>query len=244
MSTSSALTVGFKQAAVSHCLSRCTIFAGLPAPELESIANIVVVRTLAKGDYLFREGDECRGFFVVQQGSISLLRLLPDGKEQVIHVFRENQSFGEGALAMERGYPVDARADEPSQVLQVEKASFLGMVRQKPELALRMMASLAQHNRLLLSQLEDLTSKDVECRLAAWLLKRCQGCQNGEAVVVELTVTKRVLAAELGTAAETLSRAFAALRQLQLLTPQGRTLVLPDPAKLSAFVRSRTSCRG
>ena len=56
---------------------------------------------------------------------------------------------------------------------------------------------------VLVSQLEDLTLKDVETRLANWLVKRCPNPDGTSPVQVRLTVTKRVLAAELGTVSET-----------------------------------------
>jgi CRP/FNR family transcriptional regulator len=95
------------------------------------------------------------------------------GKEQVIHVFRAGESFAEASLATDRGYPADARAVEPSQVLMVQKSGFLALLKRQPELALRMFASMSAHLRVLVGQIEDLTLKDVETRLAHWLVKRC-----------------------------------------------------------------------
>ena len=51
-------------------------------------------------------------------------------------------------------------------------------------------------------------------------------------------MTKRVLAAELGTSSETLSRTFARLREEKLLEVKGNTLRVPDlPALQSRFRR-------
>ena len=47
------------------------------------------------------------------------------GKEQVIHVFRAGESFAEGTLATDKGYPADARAIEASQVLLVQLTALL-----------------------------------------------------------------------------------------------------------------------
>lgn len=232
-------TVEMKRASLAYCVSNCMLFSGLPREDVEAVAALAVVQNVNKGDYVFRQGDPCHGFFVVQRGSINLHRVVADGREKVIYIFRENESFAEGAMTMAGGYPVDARAEEPSQVLMIGKQEFLGLLRQRPELALRMMASLAQHNRLLLAQIEDLTSKDVESRLAGWLLKRCPQPFDGDPVCIELTITKRVLAAELGTVGETLSRALGKLRALSLVEPQDRKLLVSSPQGLDAFLRNR-----
>src|SRR6516164_11325187 len=189
----------FKKIAISNSLRSCQLFTGLPPSDLANIADVSVIKSLEKGDYLFHEGDPARGFYVVQRGAVNVHRVSAVGKEQVIHIFRAGESFAEATLATVAGYPADARAVEPSQVLLVQKSGFLSLLRRQPELALRMLGSMSLHLRDLVGQLEDMTLKDVETRLANWLIKRCPDPNSTQPVVVELRTTKRVLAAELGT---------------------------------------------
>src|SRR6185369_157309 len=98
---------------------------------------------------------------------------------------------------------------EESTVLLVPKSDFVEMLRRRPELALRMLGSMSQHLRVLVGLLDDLTLKDSETRLANWLLKRCAASKNDRPVEIKLDRTKRVLAAEMGTTSETLSRTLA-----------------------------------
>lgn len=212
------------------------LFAGLPPNDLESIARIVTVRVLAKGDYLFHEGDPSEGFYLVQKGAINVHRVSPAGKEQVIQVFRAGDSFAEATLATESGYPADARAVENSQVLLVQKAGFLALLRRHPELALRMLASMSAHLRILVGQLDDLTMKDVETRLANWMIKRCPNPRSTEPALIELKMTKRTLAAELGTVSETLSRTLAKLRSQKLVDVRTREILVHSPAQIAALL--------
>src|SRR5215813_7530507 len=115
-----------KQAAIVNTLRSCQLFTGLPPQDLANVAAISVSRRLARGEYLFREGD-----------------------------------------------PADVCALEPTQVLLVQKSGILALLRRQPELALRMLGSMSIHLRVLVGQLEDLTLKDVETRLANWLVRRC-----------------------------------------------------------------------
>ena len=232
----SALTE-FKKSAITISLRSCQLFTGLPSADLENIAEVTVVKTLEKGDYLFHEGDPAHGFYVVQRGAVNVHRVNAAGKEQVIHVFRAGDSFAEVALASTTGYPADARAQEPTQVLLVQKNGILALLKRQPELALRMLGSMSSHLRVLVSQLEDLTLKDVETRLANWLVKRCPNLQSEQPVRIELTMAKRVLAAELGTVSETLSRTLAKFREQKLLTVKGKTIVVLSPAMLHALLR-------
>jgi CRP/FNR family transcriptional regulator len=226
-----------KQIGITNALRNCQLFAGISIPELDAIANITAVKSVPKGSYLFHEGDPSLGFYIVQTGAINVHRVSATGKEQVIHVFRAGESFAEATLATDKGYPGDARAVEASQVLLVQKAGFLGLLKRQPELALRMLGSMSIHLRVLVGQLEDLTLKDVETRLANWLVKRCPDPTSQRPANIELSMTKRVLAAELGTVSETFSRTLAKFRQQGLVEVKGKTVKVLCPAKLTALLR-------
>ncbi|MEO6788678.1 MAG: Crp/Fnr family transcriptional regulator, partial [Chthoniobacteraceae bacterium] len=143
----------------------------------------------------------------------------------------------EATLATEDGYPADARATEESTVLLVPKRDFIELLRGRPELALRMLGSMSQHLRVLVGLLDDLTLKNVETRLANWLLKRCPRPLPRGAVEIQLDRTKRVLAAELGTVSETLSRTFADFRDKKLIRVAGKAITVLDPNRLEKILR-------
>jgi CRP-like cAMP-binding protein len=226
-----------KRTALVAALRSCRLFQGLPPADLRVIAGITVTRQLAKDDYLFHEGEPSRGFFVVRTGALNVHRLSDAGKEQVIHIFRAGDSFAEATLATETGYPAEARALESTQVLLVQKHEFLALLRRQPELALRMLSSMSQHLKVLVGRIEDLTLKDVETRLANWLIKRCPAPESQSPVLIELPVTKRVLAAELGTVSETFSRTLAKFRKQKLLSVSGKNLQVLSPARLTALLK-------
>ena len=226
-----------KQTVLINTLRACQLFAGLPPADLAGVANITVLRRLDKGDYLFHEGETARGFYIVQKGAVNVHRVNAGGKEQVIHIFRTGESFAEAALATPTGYPADARAVEASQVLMIQKDGFLALLKHQPELGLRMLASVSLHLRVLVAQLEDLTLKDVETRLANWLVKHCPNADGDKPVTIELKMTKRVLAAELGTVSETLSRTLARFREEGVLGVKGRFLTVNSPVRLRALLR-------
>jgi CRP-like cAMP-binding protein len=212
----------------------CQLFTGLSPEDLATIGGFAQVLRLAKDDTLFHEGESSRGFYVVQTGAINVHRVSAAGKEQVIHVFRMGESFAEAALASATGYPANARAVEPSTVLLIPKAPILELIGRRPDLALRMLGSMSAHLRVLVGALDDLTLKDVETRMLNWLVKHGRGAKNG---VIQLPGTKRVLAAELGTSSETLSRTLARLRNEKLITVAAKDITVHDPARLEAMLR-------
>jgi CRP/FNR family transcriptional regulator len=227
----------FRQAIIESTLRSCQLFVGLAASDIEALASFVVLKQLEKGEYLFSEGDPSRGFYIVQKGAVKVHRVNAAGKEQVIHLFQPVESFAEATLATESGYPADARATESTTVLLVPKADFIELLRRRPELALRMLASMSQHLRVLVGLLDDLTLKDMETRLANWLLKKCGRAPGSAPVEIKLDRTKRVLAAEMGSTSETLSRTLAKFRDQRLLRVKGNTIVLTKPSELQKLLK-------
>ena len=100
-----------------------------------------------------------------------------------------------------------------------------------------MLGSMSQHLRVLVGLLDDLTLKDMETRMANWLLKRCPRPIGNREVEIKLDRTKRVLAAEMGTTSETLSRTLAKFRDRGILRIKGNTLTVTRPNELQKLLR-------
>jgi CRP/FNR family transcriptional regulator len=223
-----------KLVGLANTLRCCQLFSGLAADDITAIAAFAILKNLARDEYLFRQGTPSEGFYVMQRGAINVHRVNPAGKEQVIHVFRAGESLAEAALASPTGYPADARAVEASTVLLIPKIPFLAFIGRRPDLALRMLGSMSAHLRILVGMLDDLTLKDVESRLLNWLLKQHRAAKGD---TLTLPGTKRVLAAELGTSSETLSRTLGKLRDEKLITVAARTITVHDAAALNAMLQ-------
>jgi len=233
----SATLAELKNVAIIGTLRGCKLFAGLPVADVEKVVAFTVPKSLEKGEYLFREGEPSSGFYIVQSGAVNVHRVNALGEEQVIHVFRAGDSFAEATLAAPKGCHADARAIEPTHVLLVQKDGILDLLKRQPELAMRMLGSMSNHLRVLVGQMEDLALKDVETRLANWLLKRCLNPSADQPARIVLTMTKQMLAAELGTISETFSRTLAKFREQKLITVKGRTITVLSPVRLRQLLQ-------
>ena len=218
-------------------LRKCPLFADLPAEAQREIARIGLIKPLAKGEYLFHEGGPVHALYVVQTGAVKLHRVNLSGKEQVIHVFRANETLGVESLLSDSGYLADANATESSRVVMIRKSDFMALMRRHPEMVLGIMKSVASQFHALLNLLEDRTLKDVPTRLAHWLIQHCPDPESHDPYTIELPMAKRLLASELGTVSETFSRTLARFRVEKLVTIEGRTVTLLCPSKLSRMVR-------
>ncbi len=223
-------------AALTATLRRCPLFADLPTADLADVAECCTLKTLDKGELLFREGETAEGFYVMHAGRISISRLTPDGREQIICLFHPPESFAEVTLATAETYPANATALEHTQVILVRKAPFIRLIGQKPKLSLQMLSSMSLHLKHLVQLLQDLKGRQIEARLANWLLDQSPAARLGCPAVFELPVTKKILAGQLGVTSETLSRTLARFRDEQLIKVDGpRVTILHGPG-LQAYL--------
>jgi CRP-like cAMP-binding protein len=215
-----------RRAALAASLQQSAIFSGLPEQDLARIAAYSVKRSLKKDEILFREGEEVIGFYVVTKGMIKAYRIGEGGREQLIHLIHAGESFAEPAVAGLPGYPAHTRALEKTEVVLIRGKEFLEHLREQSDLALRMLASLSRHLHGLVASIESYKLRDAETRLLHWLLHRCPA--GAGSFAVELDISKGVLAAELGTRQETLSRILARLKKSGVLGVAGRKITVVD----------------
>ena len=221
---------------IEDTLEKSELFSGLPHDDLERIAEFTVPKRVAQGEYLFREDETSHGFYIVQEGAINLHRVHNSGKEQVIHVFRKGESLGVAMLASTTVCPGHARAEMDSRLLLIKRNEFLDMMQHRRELIVRVLGSMCKQCRGMLGRIEDLTLWDVDTRLAHWLIQQCPDPRSQRPVTIELTTTKRLLAAELGTISETLSRTLAKMRKQNLLEVHGKTITVIRPDQLAHYL--------
>ena len=77
-------------------------------------------------------------------------------------------------------------------------------------------------------------AKDAEARCAEWLLRHAKPGDKGVLAVL-LQQRKRLIAAQLGIAPETLSRVLRHLREQSLISGSGRTVNLVNPSGLRSL---------
>ena len=236
MSAGSDAVREFRRTALVATLRQSRMFASLSTEDIEAVAEGCNTRTLQKGEFLFREGEKAEGFYVMQSGQVSIFKVTPAGREQVICVFRPPESFAEVTLATTATYPANAVALEPSQVIIVQRAPFRDLIFRKPELSLHMLASMSLHLKHLVQLLQDYKGRQIEGRLAAWLLRQSPAAAAGCPAVFTLPVTKRMLAAQLGVTSETLSRTFARFRGEGLIRVDGPRVHVLNSQGLRSYV--------
>ena len=206
------------------------IFQGLPPNQLSALAQISHRQSYAKGESIFHQGDESRGFFIVQSGRIKVFQLSVSGREQILHVFAPKDHFAEVSAFDGLCFPASAAALEKAVVLFFPRQRFLALLEQNPTLAINMLKSFARHLRRFSNLVDNLSLREVPGRLAAYLLTISR--QLDDADQIELTLNKGQLASTLGTIPETLSRVFHRLSHDGIIQIEGAKVTVLDRESL------------
>lgn len=185
-----------------------------------------------RGTVVFHEGEPCHGFYIVESGAVKIFKESADAREHVLHVAAAGDCFGEAALFLGIGYPASAAAVTDSSLILFRKDEFLRILRESPDVSLRLMASMAQWAHRLVRSIEALTLKDASARFAGYILARVPG-QNPDGAILQLGVPKQLLASHLGITGETLSRLLARFEAEGILETQGRRVRVLSFQKLT-----------
>ena len=206
------------------------IFNGLPDDQIAAIKQIAVEKGVNKGEILFSEGDEGKGFFVIAQGRLKIFKVSPEGKEQILHILGPGQPFGEVSVFAGQRFPANAQALENARVFFLPRAAMVNLIAANPSLALNMLAVMSKKLRQFAAQIENLSLKEMPARLASYLIYLAE--EQGVDEVVTLKISKGQLASILGTIPETLSRIFAKLSGQNLIRVEGKKIALLDRSGL------------
>jgi CRP-like cAMP-binding protein len=118
-----------------------------------------------EGDIVFRKGEMAQQMYIVLNGKIRLYvghEPVGDWSEELM----KGDFFGEGSLLEPIPRSNTAVALEDSEVIAISRGTFLRMIRQNPEVSVKMMQRLAQRNRELGAKVEADGNRGTKSRSA------------------------------------------------------------------------------
>lgn len=192
------------------------------------IARMSKFEAYRKGDLIFAEGNTADGMYIVVSGAVKVYKIGADGREHILHVAEQGDTFGEVAMFLGVGYPAYAGAVKDSLTVFVRRQPLMELLERTPTLAFEILGSLAAWTHRLVNKVESFTLKDAGARLAQYLLGRAK--ESYGVIEVVLSVPKQTLAAHLGISSETFSRLLNRLEAHGLIAPEGRRIRILDRA--------------
>ena len=169
--------------------------------------------------------------FLLVHGTIRLHKTAPDGNDIVIRTVRPGEVFAEVILFENDVYPVTAVALTETTVLAMHRRDLLQLL-SEPDFRDDFIAGLMRKQRYLADRVHYLAAYDVEERFLLYL----KG-QYGPRTTITPDISKKEIAAAIGTTPETLSRLSQRLAREGKLQWEGRTLRL-DPKFWAAWMQA------
>jgi len=220
------------QIKVQAFLANLPMFGDMRPEELDRVATGVLPSYYEKGQAVFQCGDPCSGFHVVVYGQVKLGFTSPQGVEKVIEIIRPGQTFGEALMFLEQPYIVFAQALADTMLLHISRHTVFEELERDPGFARRMLSGLSRRLHGLVRDVEAYTLRSGQERVIGYLLADVPDAANGESVEVQLTPGKSVIASRLNMTPEHFSRILHELAAGGLIEVNGRTVRIPDLARL------------
>jgi CRP/FNR family cyclic AMP-dependent transcriptional regulator len=222
----------------ARLLARTEVFSDLSPRELEAVAQVAVPRRWDRGEIVFREGDPGDTCYLLRSGAVLLTREHQDGRMVALAELRAGSLFGE--LAMFRGEARSATAEavEAATAVALLAGDVQRLIRRNPDLALKLLASLAErvsrtNERLLQQSFQTVAGRVASALLAQTAARQAEGAPDSGVLI---RATQAEIAHLAGTSRESASRFLATLERAGVVTLGRGKLTVHEPGRLRNYI--------
>jgi CRP/FNR family transcriptional regulator, cyclic AMP receptor protein len=201
-------------------------------PKLVSRRNVLNFR---KNEVIFSQGDPADAVFYLQTGRVKIAVVSPSGKEATLSMFAAKELVGLGCLSLEKQRLGTATALEQSELIRIDRTSWINLLREQPELFEVVLSHLSNRNIELQKDLCAQILDQSERRLARVLLKLTQiGIGQREAVILP-KISHDTLASMVGTTRSRITYFMNCFKKRGLIDYKGGVMV--HPSRLNAALQ-------
>lgn len=176
------------------------IFRDLPSEQIAMIEHATVMRTIPKGQIIYSQEDRAEALFLLKRGQIAIYRLTPGGKRLEVATMGPRTFFGEMPLLGESLRHAYAEATEESLLCVMSRADVERLIREQPQVALRMIEVLGRRLADREARLEELAYRGAPARIAALLLRLAD-----ERADADIVITHQEIGDTIGALRETVT---------------------------------------
>ncbi len=202
----------------SQALRRNEYFEDLPGEFLEEIAEKTSLREYRRGETLFWEGDPCDGLYIIEDGCAKIFRVSPQGRQYIIRILLEGNTFAEVPAFDGGANPVNVEALEPCRAWVVDVEALRALLKRSPAFAQKVLANFGRMLRGMVQKVSEMAFYQVTHRLARLI----------EETPPERHWTQEQLAARLGTVREVVARSLKELERSGAIAIEGRRIQVAD----------------
>jgi len=214
----------------------CRLWRAASDEAVANLARAARVKDVPRGEVLATEGDAATEFGLVVAGKARAFYLGADGKQITFETMEAGDPLAAVAALAGGRYPANVEAATPATIALIDADALFALLEREPAVARSLVSDLAARVVNFTAVVQTL-ALDVPSRLARYLFQRSlqTGRPTPAGLQVDLGMKKGELALALGTVPETLSRAFAKLKDDGILDVAGRTVTVLDVRALATL---------
>jgi CRP/FNR family transcriptional regulator len=200
-----------------------------PVDAIKVLIEVASMRSYAREEFIFLEGEPTAGLFLVENGIVKICRYSKDGREHILHFIRPGETFNDVSVLDGGPNPATAVAHTDVTLHHISRQNLHQVVLDYPEFAWAMIENLSRRARLLVSTVQDLAMRNVRGRLAKLLIDQAEAAERGESLT---PLTQEEIAHHLGTVREVIGRTLRSLAADGLIAIQRQQIVIVDRERL------------
>lgn len=134
----------------AELLSRVPLFEGLSKSHLARLASLAEDSSYNAGRVIVRRGDPGKAFYVIVDGQAKVVKgKITSARAEAI--LGPGEFFGELALLDGEPRAASVVAATALETIRIERAAFRTMLREEPDIAIRLLEGMARRTRKILS---------------------------------------------------------------------------------------------
>lgn len=210
------------------CAKRVPIFSTLNTEEINRVVSLIIRKRYSRGEMIVIEGSRLNSLIIINSGKVKAFRDTLEGKEQILYIFSQGDFFGEKNLLINQNAQYNVEALEETNVCTIEKDDFKKLLREYPEIGMKIIEELCNRLERLENAVESMGTKNAEERINAVLLEfaRKYGKEDQSGIVVNLPLSREGIANYIGVTRETVSRKMNLLQEEGIIEMVGNKKVI------------------
>lgn len=218
----------------AELLGQTQLFGELDKESIGKLAERATQRTYSKGQLIFYQGDLAGSLFVMKEGLVKVFVTSEAGDEMLLVTLRPLDTFGELALLDGSERSASAQALEATTVVELNRATFLDVVRSDPNMTEALLHSMGAVLRRLTEQASDLVFLDLHGRVAKLLMHMADenGNVTDDGIELDLKLTQTDIAAMVGGSRQSINQILRSFEDRGYLELQGKAVLVKEPNRL------------
>lgn len=225
---------------VRAVLELSSVLNGVPEGSKEALAKVSHLAFAERGEVIWFHGSEVPFFGLVGVGFVKMVKSIASGQELTHEIMGPGQIFGMLGAIDGSGCPLSARAVSPCWYLKIPKRDFLPVYGEAPVLKDHVVRRLTLRLRQAHELLAQLSAGTVETRIAAILvmLANSYGREDGNAILLEVPLTRQDIAEMAGTTVESTIRVMSRWQKQGLIATKSAHVTILDLERLAQSAAS------